>query len=321
MGQLINDIRESLVMHKAIHDLLNYLKIQNYNFITVSPVTHSYWLKKNPQRSARDLREVFGWGLPFTEQLIDPTLFELLHVAGLITPQENKWKSNIRVSALGEDLFVHSAFPTLEEDSVFFGPDTYRFVHALNLYLTESPRQIRRAVEVCCGASPAAVSIAKQFPSAIVHAIDINPKALKYSEVNAEAAAVKVETIYNNLFHDFQIYFDLIVANPPFMMDKKKRAYRDGGAVFGTELALRIVNESLERLAPNGALILYTGTCIVAGRDVFYEQVKQVLATHSNFDWQYKEIDVDIFSEELLLDGYEKVERIAAVLLHIWKKS
>lgn len=320
LDRKISSTQENLLVQEAINKLLNFLKKENYQFVTPSPITHERWLKKNPNRLAIDLREVFGWCLSFTESLINPRIFELLFLAKLIIPKGNTWKSKIRVSTLGNELFVHSAFPTVEYDSVFFGPDTYRFLNYLNLYFDESSRQIENAVELCCGASPAAITIAEHCPFATVQAIDINSKALMYSDANARAAGVKIRTVYNNLLHDSKTHFDLIVANPPFMMDKNKRAYRDGGDNFGAELALRIVTESLQRLTPNGVLLLYTGSCIVAGKDVFYELVKKLLSNNPDFEWRYQQIDVDIFSEELLVVGYEEVERIAAVWLQIWKK-
>ena len=39
--------------------------------------------------------------------------------------------SAVRFSTIGNQLFVHSAFPTEQADAVFFGPDTYRFARAI----------------------------------------------------------------------------------------------------------------------------------------------------------------------------------------------
>ena len=321
MKKIIENQEESIEFYSSILSLNQYLKFKNYHFITVSPVTHTIWLKKNKELTATSLSDVFGWGFPFPQEFLEPFLFSLLSSAQLIYPFGNLWKSEIRVSTLGNDLFIHSAFPTTHIDSVFFGPDTYRFINCVNDHLSRCAPFIKRAIEVCCGSSPAAITIARQCPAAHVHAIDINEKALRYSAANARTADVQIETINNNLFNNFQLHFDFIAANPPFMMDGKKRAYRDGGEMFGAELALKIVAESLDRLAVGGTLLLYTGTCIVMGEDIFYKYVKTILSAHSTIEWSYREIDPDIFSDELLLGGYEEVERIAAVVLQVYKKS
>ncbi len=300
--------------------LIHYLKSQHYQFTTVTPITHQLWLDRRPQPLARDLRDIFGWSLPFTDGLLDVALFEQLRAAGYVVKQQNAWQSTLRVSRLDDQLFIHSAFPTTQTDAVFFGPDTYRFATALQQHLQQVAQPILHAVEICSGAAPAAILIAKHAPTAKIYAIDINPQALLYSAANAVAAAATLQPVNNNLLAGIETLFDLIVANPPFMMDPAKRAYRDGGGLYGGELALRIVAESLPRLSVTGALLLYTGVCIVAGRDVFYEHIQQLLSGYSTLDWRYNEIDPDIFADELTQAGYEQVERIAAIVLHIQRR-
>ena len=108
--------------------------------------------------------------------------------------------------------------------------------------------------------------------------------------------------------------FDLIVANPPYMKDDRQRAYRHGGGVLGEQLSVRIVSESLGRLALGGSLVLYTGVAMVAGGDPFLEAVKPLLGNDA-YGWTYRELDPDVFGEELDKPGYERVERIAVVAL------
>jgi hypothetical protein len=108
--------------------------------------------------------------------------------------------------------------------------------------------------------------------------------------------------------------FDLIVANPPYMADPSERAYRHGGGPLGAGLSLRIVEQALPRLTPGGSLVLYTGVAMVDGRDPFLEALEP-WRDSPDFGWTYKELDPDVFGEELLTPGYQDVERIAVVAL------
>jgi hypothetical protein len=82
---------------------------------------------------------------------------------------------------------------------------------------------------------------------------------------------------------------------------------------------VRIVRESLPRLQKGGSLLLYTGVAMVAGTDPFFESI-QALLGDDNFSWTYRELDPDVFGEELLKPGYERVERIAVVALTVTRR-
>lgn len=90
--------------------------------------------------------------------------------------------------------------------------------------------------------------------------------------------------------------------------------YRHGGDRLGRALALRIAEESLGRLASGGRLLLYTGVAIIDGRDPFLEELTPALET-IGCTWTYREIDPDVFGEELEHGAYVVADRIAAVEL------
>jgi hypothetical protein len=62
---------------------------------------------------------------------------------------------------------------------------------------------------------------------------------------------------------------------------------------------------------------MYTGTAVVAGRDVFLEHAKEILS-RAGLRFRYEEIDPDVFGEELDEPAYADVERIAAVGLVVY---
>ncbi|MCW5346768.1 class I SAM-dependent methyltransferase, partial [Pseudomonas aeruginosa] len=169
----------------------NWLRGQDYRFVTVTPATHERVNARPENRMARDLAGIFGWSRAFAGESLPADWLTLLAGADLIRREADGWRSQVRVSSLGEQLFVHSAFPTLAADAVFFGPDTYRFDRLIRSHLASSdPARIRRAADIGCGAGPGAIRIAMACPDAEVHGLDINPAALDLARVNAALAGV-----------------------------------------------------------------------------------------------------------------------------------
>src|SRR5690606_37683213 len=103
---------------------------------------------------------------------------------------------------------------------------------------------------------------------------DINPRALHFAGINAGLAGVDQCMLREgDLFTPVGAPLDLIVANPPYLMDDMDRAYRNGGGKLGSGISLRIVLEGLPRLDANGIMILYTAAPVVDGRDIFHESI------------------------------------------------
>jgi hypothetical protein len=59
---------------------------------------------------------------------------------------------------------------------------------------------------------------------------------------------------------------------------------------------------------------------MVEGRDALLEAVRLRLAS-PEWSWIYREIDPDVFGEQLAEPGYEQVERIAAVALTVTRNG
>jgi hypothetical protein len=74
-----------------------------------------------------------------------------------------------------------------------------------------------------------------------------------------------------------------------------------------------------DRLAPGGRLILYTGSAVVRGRDVVRDALAEA-AEARRCDLRYREIDPDVFGEELEQPQYGDVDRIALVAAIVTKR-
>lgn len=297
----------------ALVQLGKELKAAGYRFTTVTPATHERVNRRPENARAHDLRGVFGWSRPFGPGVLPDSVVELMEAAGVLDRDGEQWRSRVRFSSYDDELFVHSAFPTDAEDSVFLGPDTYRMADAAKA-AAERRGTTRRAVDIGTGTGAGAIAVAKRSPGAEVFAVDINDQALRYAAVNVALAGLgNVHPCRSDLLGGVDGEFDLILTNPPFMIDPLGRAYRDGGA-HGYDLSLRIIDQAVRRLAPGGELVLFTGTGIVDGHDPFHEAAADRLAG-SGLSVEYREVDPDVYGEELDGDAYAHAERIAVVLL------
>lgn len=293
----------------ALVQLGRALQDAQYHFTTVTPATH-HRVRQRAARPARDLRDVFGWNLPFAPGLLPPPMLQALQASNMLDSTGALLRARVRFSSLAGKLFVHSGFPTDEPDAVFFGPDTYRY-HAL---LQRWAPACRRMVDVGCGSGAGGICAAGRTQHLVLG--DIGERALALTRVNLMLNAVDAEVVYSDILQDIQGELDLVVANPPYIRDELGRLYRDGGGAHGEALGVRIVEQALQRLAHGGTLILYTGTAVVAGTDTFFRAVEPLLQQR-DLRFTYEELDPDVFGEELERPAYADVERIAAVGLRV----
>jgi methylase of polypeptide subunit release factors len=298
----------------ALLELLQAVAETGYRFVPPTPETHRRVNARAGTELAHDLRGILGWSRVFASETAGDRIFELLHAAGALEEVGPNWKSRLRVASLGERHYLHSAYPTTGADAVFFGPDTYRYVRGA---LASLPlRSFGRAVDIGCGSGAGGLAIADRRRVEQLWLSDINPTALSLARINAAAGGRQATVIHSDLFAGLDGFFDLILANPPYLVDGAKRAYRNGGGDLGMDLGLRIVREGINHLTDRGILFLYTGAPVVDGIDQFRAAVTRMLADTS-FVIDYSEIDPDVFGEELENPAYEQVERIAAIALTI----
>ena len=296
------------------------LQGSGYRFTTVTPATHARVNARAGNQWARSVEDVFGWSRPFRAEVLPAAWLDLMQAGDVLRTHGEGWRSTIRASTLDGALFLHSAHPTTASDAVFFGPDTYRFAAAINSRLAAGG-PVRRAVDIGCGAGPGAVVVALARPAAEVVGVDINDQALRYARLNAALAGLSnVAVRRSDLLSAVEGEFDLIIANPPYLLDRDERAYRHGGGTLGEGLSLAIAGLAGTRLAPGGTLLLYTGTAVCGGVDGFCQRVASRLQA-AGLDWSYREIDPDVFGEELLEPAYAGADRIAAVLVTATRRA
>lgn len=294
-------------------EILRSLRAADYHFVTPTPATHGRVIAR--RGLAQDVRDVFGWSLPFDVKILDPDLLAHMRAADALDERNGGLRSRVRVSSLGERLFLHSAYPTDARDAVFFGPDSYRFA---DFIARELPRfgPVGRLADIGAGSGVGAAAAMMCAAITELTLTDINPAALELARVNVNDAlpAAKqraaVHFVECSALEGVSGLLDVVIANPPYIVDSAHRAYRDGGGMHGAEISLTWAEAAAEKLKLGGALLLYTGSAIIDGHDAFKAALHEALI---GFDISYAELDPDVFGEELERADYADVERIAVV--------
>ena len=294
----------------ALLQLLAELRDLNYHFIAVTPATHARVLGR--PRSQPTLRDIFGWNCTFGEHEIEPQLLALLRCSGFIDETDGHLRSRIRVASVGQDLFLHSGFPTDSADAVFLGPDTYRFTRfvARQLEMLPAPAWI---VDMGSGSGAGGILATKQVGSARLSLVDLNAAAGRLARLNARFAGVRAEVMVGEQIPQG---CNLVIANPPYMIDSAHRTYRDGGAIYGGGIACNWVVQALDALVPAGNFILYTGAAVVGGTLPLLDRIRS-LCDQDDAVLHTEEIDPDVFGDELEMPQYREVERIAVLGIRI----
>jgi len=134
------------------------------------------------------------------------------------------------------------------------------------------PEQSRRVriVDVGTGSGAIALALAKELPTAEIHATDISPEALEVARANAarHELALRIKFHQADLLEGLSpASFDFVVSNPPYVGDSEEdsmqlevRKFEPRNAVFagptGLEIIDRLIPQAESMLIPDGWLIL-----------------------------------------------------------------
>jgi len=150
------------------------------------------------------------------------------------------------------------------------------------------PHATATIADVCTGCGCLAVAIACERPAAHLIATDVSEEALEVARRNAVRLGVgdRVEILRGDLLDPIDTVCDLIVANPPYVVDgagpalqPEVRDHEPDVALFGGEdglrLVERLVRDAPRRIRSGGALVFEFGY----GQD---EEVEQMISGSPN---------------------------------------
>jgi release factor glutamine methyltransferase len=145
-----------------------------------------------------------------------------------------------------------------------------------------------RIVDVGTGSGCIAMALAKELPSAEIHATEISPAALEVAEANAARLQMSRRIRFHdvNLLSGLEGEFDFIVSNPPYVGEGEEdqvhlevRKFEPRNAVFagptGLEVIAQLVPAAQQKLKPGGWLVMEISGTIV-------NRVRQLLETWGN---------------------------------------
>ncbi len=147
-------------------------------------------------------------------------------------------------------------------------PETEELVELLKSEIRNPKSEI---LDVGTGSGVIALSLAKQFPEAEVHAVDISEDALALARENANWLGLsdRIRFQKGNLLEGLDERFDLIVANLPYisMQDRhllSREVLHDPevalfGGARGDELIRKLIEQASSRLNDGGLLALEIG--------------------------------------------------------------
>lgn len=154
-----------------------------------------------------------------------------------------------------------------------------------------------RIIDVGTGSGCIALALAKEFPNAEIHAVDISAEALEIARANAARHQQnhRIHFHQTDLLAGLTGQFDIVVSNPPYVGESEEdtvqlevRKFEPRNAVFagktGTEVIERLIPQAKQILHPEGWLVMEISGTIA-------EEVRRLLT-----GWQNVQIKLDLQS-------------------------
>lgn len=326
----------------ALVDLGRELMRQNYSWVCPSLETQRLVNGRFANRRALSLPDLFGWNrVGMTDTLarqLPSVLIDSLCEHGVLQIADGETvRSRVRFSSFADTLLSHSALPASNSADVVVGPDTHRFgaFVARELLGPCAPLAVTirpfTLVDLGCGSGAAGIlaarmlgAVANDHPMRVL-LVDQNPRALRFAEVNARLANLPhFECRRSDLLAAVTEPPMLVLANPPGLMDSRRGTSLHGGGELGTGLAVRIVDECLDRLLPGGSLMMCAVAPVVRGEDILLRSVEaRIMRTRASrpATLRYEVLEIDVSAHQLALPDYAEVDRVALVGLTVQVKA
>ena len=123
---------------------------------------------------------------------------------------------------------------------------------------TDAPK----ILDLGTGSGCISITLAKNLPNAKVFALDISKEVLDTARFNAKKNNVEINFINSNMLEwESTQQFDIIVSNPPYVLEKEQKHMKDNVLNYEPHLALFVDNTS--------PLVFYNALCKIARVNLF----------------------------------------------------
>ncbi|GAA1998877.1 class I SAM-dependent methyltransferase [Brevibacterium samyangense] len=212
-----------------------------------------------------------------------------------------------RGTAPGDDtLYLFSDFGTLVDPEPVPGEFVLGLGGAGRTLAEITPRSpVTTALDLGTGCGIQALLLARHADRVV--ATDISPRALGIAALNAGLAGVTtIEFRQGSLFEPVPERFDLVVANPPFVITPQGRTttleYRDGGAT-GDGIMRALLTGTPDHLEPDGQAAFLGNWEYGPGRDLPTEWVSEPAGDTSVMVIERERMDPVTYAETWIRDG------------------
>jgi release factor glutamine methyltransferase len=174
---------------------------------------------------------------------------------------------------IGETEFYGRKFK-VTPDTLIPRPETEELVHSVVSRIKNEGKKSERLriLDIGTGSGCIAISLACELPQAEVYAYDISENALKIAQENANKNQVNVRFEQRDILQFSAINpaekFDIIVSNPPYVMDSEAKEMHKNVLDFEPHLALFVPDdnalifyEAIVNFAVNNLIV--NGLCMV----------------------------------------------------------
>jgi methylase of polypeptide subunit release factors len=201
-----------------------------------------------------ELLRLFVLGEPVPRKAL-PVSPEALAGAGLVDLDGESVVARLRLTPFAGLLVAH--------DADVSGPDWVTGINAASSTLATLTvrRPVERALEIGTGSGVQALLAARHAQTVV--ATDVNPRALEYAALGARLNGLPLDLRLGSLFEPVEREtFDLIVANPPFVISPDNDfIFRDSG-LEGDAICREVVRGAAAHLRPGGfATVLCNWIC------------------------------------------------------------
>lgn len=182
-------------------------------------------------------------------------------------------------------------------------PETEELVH----WLLESGHEASDILDIGTGSGCIAVSLGAAMQTARISALDVSDKALEYCKENAETYGVSINFIRADILSDDPDgQWDVIVSNPPYVLESEKMEMRENVLRHEPDLALFVPDEDplrfYDRIAAYAAEHLNTGGSLYFEiNEAYGSEMVKLLESHN---FTSVELRKDIFDKDRFIRGY-----------------